>query len=71
MSSKLPVISGEDLIRALEKFGYVRVRQRAATCVCGIRQTRSASLLRFRFMMKLRLVPSSGFFVMQKFQLRN
>ena len=28
MSSKLPVISGEDLIRALEKFGYVRVRQK-------------------------------------------
>jgi predicted RNA binding protein YcfA (HicA-like mRNA interferase family) len=27
MTSKLPVISGEDLIRALEKFGYVRVRQ--------------------------------------------
>ena len=30
MSSKLPVISGEDLIRALEKFGYVRVRQKGS-----------------------------------------
>ena len=25
MSPKLPVLSGEDLIRILEKFGYVRV----------------------------------------------
>jgi len=30
MTSKLPVISGEDLIRALEKFGYVRVRQKGS-----------------------------------------
>jgi predicted RNA binding protein YcfA (HicA-like mRNA interferase family) len=30
MSSKLPVISGEDLIRALEKFGYIRVRQKGS-----------------------------------------
>jgi predicted RNA binding protein YcfA (HicA-like mRNA interferase family) len=30
MSSKLPVVSGEDLIRALEKFGYVRVRQKGS-----------------------------------------
>jgi predicted RNA binding protein YcfA (HicA-like mRNA interferase family) len=30
MSPKLPVISGEDLIRALEKFGYVRVRQKGS-----------------------------------------
>ncbi len=30
MSPKLPVISGEDLIRALEKFGYVKVRQKGS-----------------------------------------
>lgn len=30
MSSKLPVMSGEDLIRALEKFGYIRVRQKGS-----------------------------------------
>jgi predicted RNA binding protein YcfA (HicA-like mRNA interferase family) len=30
MSPKLPVVSGEDLIRALEKFGYVRVRQKGS-----------------------------------------
>jgi predicted RNA binding protein YcfA (HicA-like mRNA interferase family) len=30
MSSKLPVISGEDLIRTLEKSGYIRVRQKGS-----------------------------------------
>jgi predicted RNA binding protein YcfA (HicA-like mRNA interferase family) len=30
MNAKLPVISGEDLIRALEKFGYIRVRQKGS-----------------------------------------
>jgi len=30
MNSKLPVISGEALIRALEKFGYVGVRQKGS-----------------------------------------
>ena len=30
MSSKPPVISGEDLIRALEKFGDIRVRQKGS-----------------------------------------
>jgi predicted RNA binding protein YcfA (HicA-like mRNA interferase family) len=30
MSPKLPVVSGEDLIRALEKFGYVCVRQKGS-----------------------------------------
>jgi predicted RNA binding protein YcfA (HicA-like mRNA interferase family) len=28
MSPKLPVLSGEELVRILEKFGYVRVRQK-------------------------------------------
>lgn len=31
MSPKLPVVSGDELIRALAKFGYVRVRQKVAT----------------------------------------
>jgi hypothetical protein len=39
MSPKLPVLSGEDLIRILEKFGYVRVGRREVTFVCAIRQT--------------------------------
>lgn len=30
MTPKLPIISGEELIRALEKFGYVRVRQKGS-----------------------------------------
>jgi predicted RNA binding protein YcfA (HicA-like mRNA interferase family) len=30
MTPKLPVVSGEELIRALEKFGYVRVRQKGS-----------------------------------------
>jgi predicted RNA binding protein YcfA (HicA-like mRNA interferase family) len=30
MSPKLPVISGEDLIRVLEKIGYVCVRQKGS-----------------------------------------
>jgi len=30
MSSKLPVLSGDDLIRVLEKVGYVRVRQKGS-----------------------------------------
>ena len=30
MSPRLPVISGEDLIRAFEKFGYARVRQKGS-----------------------------------------
>ena len=30
MSPKLPVVSGEDLICALEKLGYVRVRQKGS-----------------------------------------
>ncbi len=30
MSPKLPVLSGEELIRILEKFGYVRVRQKGS-----------------------------------------
>ena len=30
MTPKLPVISGEELIRALGKFGYARVRQRGS-----------------------------------------
>jgi len=30
MSPKLPVVSGEDLIRYLEKFGYVRVRRKGS-----------------------------------------
>jgi len=30
MSPKLPVASGDDLIRVLEKFGYVRVRQKGS-----------------------------------------
>lgn len=30
MSPKLPVISGANLIRALAKFGYVAVRQKAS-----------------------------------------
>ena len=30
MTPKLPVVSGEDLIRALGKFGYVAVRQKGS-----------------------------------------
>jgi predicted RNA binding protein YcfA (HicA-like mRNA interferase family) len=30
MSPKLPVVSGDDLIRALTKFGYVAVRQKGS-----------------------------------------
>ena len=30
MSPKLPVVSGEELIRALEKFGYIRTRQKGS-----------------------------------------
>ncbi|MGH9682769.1 MAG: type II toxin-antitoxin system HicA family toxin [Candidatus Acidiferrales bacterium] len=30
MTPKIPVISGEELIRALGKFGYVQVRQRGS-----------------------------------------
>jgi predicted RNA binding protein YcfA (HicA-like mRNA interferase family) len=30
MSLKLPVVSGDDLIRALAKFGYVAVRQKGS-----------------------------------------
>ena len=30
MSPKLPVVSGQELIRALEKFGYVAVRQKGS-----------------------------------------
>jgi predicted RNA binding protein YcfA (HicA-like mRNA interferase family) len=30
MTPKLPVISGDDLIRALAKFGYVQVRQKGS-----------------------------------------
>jgi predicted RNA binding protein YcfA (HicA-like mRNA interferase family) len=30
MSPKLPVLSGEDLIRILQKVGYVRVRQKGS-----------------------------------------
>lgn len=30
MSPKLPVVSGQQLIRALERFGYVSVRQRGS-----------------------------------------
>ena len=30
MSSRLPVVSGEQLIRALQKVGYVQVRQRGS-----------------------------------------
>jgi predicted RNA binding protein YcfA (HicA-like mRNA interferase family) len=30
MSPKMPVVSGEELIRALEKIGYVRVRQKGS-----------------------------------------
>ena len=41
MSPKLPVVSGQQLIQALEKFGYVAVRE-AVTCVCATRLTRVA-----------------------------
>ena len=30
MTPKIPVLSGEELIRALGKFGYVRVRQKGS-----------------------------------------
>ncbi len=30
MTPKLPIISGEELIRVLEKFGYARVRQKGS-----------------------------------------
>jgi predicted RNA binding protein YcfA (HicA-like mRNA interferase family) len=30
MTPKLPVLSGEELIAVLEKFGYLRVRQRGS-----------------------------------------
>lgn len=30
MSPKLPVVSGEQLIRALEQFGYMRARQKGS-----------------------------------------
>lgn len=30
MSPKLPVLSGDELIKILEKFGYVRVRQKGS-----------------------------------------
>ena len=30
MSPKLPVVSGTDLVRALEKFGYVAARQKGS-----------------------------------------
>ncbi len=30
MTAKLPVVSGQDLIRALERFGYQAVRQRGS-----------------------------------------
>ncbi len=30
MTSKLPVVSGEELVRALARFGYVAVRQKGS-----------------------------------------
>lgn len=43
MSPKLPVISADDLVKALEKFGYVVVRQKGSQCACLILPTRSAN----------------------------
>ena len=50
MTPKLPVISGDDLIKALSKFGYVtwRCDKRAATFACVTQLTRSGSPLPFR-----------------------
>jgi hypothetical protein len=48
MSPKLPVISGEDLIRVLRKFGY-EIARRAATYACAMRSNYGASLLLFHF----------------------
>ena len=61
MSSKLPVISGADLIRALGKFGYEAVRQRAVTSVFVILPTLAASPSRFPFMLKLPLALFAAF----------
>jgi predicted RNA binding protein YcfA (HicA-like mRNA interferase family) len=44
MSSKLPVISGDDLVKALEKFGYAVVRQKGSHVRLVIQPNRSASL---------------------------
>jgi predicted RNA binding protein YcfA (HicA-like mRNA interferase family) len=44
MSSKLPVLSGEEFIKILEKFGYVRVRQKGSHVRLRHSTTRSESL---------------------------
>ena len=65
MTSKLPVMSGAHLIRARETFSYLRVRQKGSHVRLRHATDTLRSLLRFRFMMKLRLVPSSGFLVIK------
>jgi len=60
MSPKLPVVSGEDLIRALEKFGYIRVRQKGATSGIITRQNRNASQSLSRCTQKSHSAPSNG-----------
>ena len=44
MSPKLPVISGEQLIRALRKFGYISVRQTGSHVRCDMKLMRRDSL---------------------------
>jgi predicted RNA binding protein YcfA (HicA-like mRNA interferase family) len=52
MTPKLPVISGDDLIRALGKFGYVAVRQKGSHVRLRHPSDPSASRSRFRFTKK-------------------
>jgi len=42
MSEKLPRIDCQELIRALERAGFVRKRQKAVTCICGERRIGNA-----------------------------
>jgi len=57
MSPKLPVISGEDLIRVLLKFGYEIARQREATSACATKLSPRACPLQFPFTKKLHVDP--------------
>ena len=61
MSPKLPVISGDDLIRALGKFGYVAVRQRAAMSAFVTPPIPSAFPLLFPFTKKSPLARFAEF----------
>jgi hypothetical protein len=52
MSPKLPVVSGEDIIRVLRKFGYEIVRQKGVMSACGMSRNRNAFQLQSRFIKK-------------------